>query len=379
MKGTIRNLWCLLAAVLLCLCVSPAALAAEESLDLSGLKHTGVQAAVEQLKALPGLKTADLGEERENGPTWADIRALEEAAPQAAFSYRFTLYGKSFTLQDEEMDLNHIPVNDRGELVRQVIACMPRLRWLCMDSCGVSNEDMASIREDFPEIEVVWRIWFGTAYSVRTDVEKILASQPYIGGNLMSEELNRTIVYCSKLKYLDLGHNHEIRDISFVRGMPDLEVLILALNHLGDLSPLEDCPKLEYLEIFMSDVSDLTPLKDLKELRHLNMCDCFEIVDITPLYGLDLERLSFGNYSNIPKDQIEEFKRLHPDCWVDDFSSNPSQTGWRWNIDYDDDPEYMAKDYYQAGIHPRYALLIEQFGYHGENSDYSYSWLDPNY
>ena len=86
MKGTIRNLWCLLAVVLLCLCVAPAALAAEESLDLSDLKHTGVKAAVEQLKALPDLKTVDLGEERENGPTWADIRAMEEAAPQAAFS-----------------------------------------------------------------------------------------------------------------------------------------------------------------------------------------------------------------------------------------------------------------------------------------------------
>ena len=64
---------------------------------------------------------------------------------------------------------------------------------------------------------------------------------------------------------------------------------------------------------------------------------------------------------------------------MDDFSYNPSQVGWRWNSDYDNDPDYMAKDYYLPGCHPRYALLREQFGYSGENSAYSYSWLDPNY
>lgn len=51
-----------------------------------------------------------------------------------------------------------------------------------MDSCGVSDEEMAAIRDDFPDVNVVWRIWFGTGYSVRTDVEKILASQPQRAG-----------------------------------------------------------------------------------------------------------------------------------------------------------------------------------------------------
>ena len=50
------------------------------------------------------------------------------------------------------------------------------------DYCGVSNEAMAQIRDENPNVEVVWRIWFGENYSVRTDVERILASKPTVGG-----------------------------------------------------------------------------------------------------------------------------------------------------------------------------------------------------
>ena len=350
-----------------------------ESLDLSALKEEDLEQALAGLAQMKKLKRVELGEERGEELSWDAILQLEEAAPQAAFDYRFTLYGRSFSLQDKEMDLNHTGIYDGGELVRQVIACMPRLNYLCMDSCGVSNEDMAAIRDDFPNIEVVWRIWFGNCYSVRTNVEKILASQAGIGGNLTSEELNRTIVYCTKLKYLDLGHNLEIRDISFLNAMPEMEVLILAINHLGDISPIANCPKLEYLELFMSDISDLSPLKDLKELRHLNISDCPEIRDISPLFGLDLERLSLGAVYSFPPEQIEEFKSLHPDCWVDDYGYDASQGGWRWSSDYDDDPDYKQMDYYIAGCHPRYALLRQQFGYRGDYSDYSFTWLDPNY
>ena len=384
----------LLAALLLALCLGGTALAEGENLTLPGGKTVSADSKkldlsalteeqADQLPALlaemPALTTVELGEEREDGPTWEQILAMEQAAPQAAFRYAFTLYGRAFTLSDTKMDLNHIRMTDGGALVRRVIACMPRLTWLCMDSCHVSNEDMAAIRDDFPEVEVVWRIFFGRAYSVRTDVEKILASRADIGGNLTSEELNRTIVYCTKLKYLDLGHNREIRDISFLYAMPEMEVLILAINHLGDLTPLASCPKLEFLELFMSDIDDLTPLSELTELRHLNISDCPYLTDITPIYGLELERLSLGYNTVVPPEQIEEFRRLHPDCWVDDFSGVPSQTGWRFTDAFDNDPDYKAKDYYYPGCHPRYALLRKQFGYNGDYSDYSYSWLDPNY
>lgn len=375
---------------ILCLCFAALAASASAetpaaapegavSLDLSALTHEEVPEAIALLKTLPALETVELGEERPDGPDWADIRALEDAAPQAAFHYRFTLWKRGFTLQDEELDLNHLHVREEGvPLVREVLACMPKLRWLCMDSCKVSNESMAAIRDDFPEIEVVWRIWFGKCYSVRTDVEKILASQAGIGGNLTSRELNEELIYCTKLKYLDLGHNWEIRDLSFLSYMPELEVLILAINHVGDLTPIADCPKLEYIELFMTDICDLTPLSELHGLRHLNIGMCEKLADITPLYGLELERLYIGTKTLVPREQMEEYARLHPDCEVDMTHEDTSIGAWRYTTAHDNDPEYMAQDYYLAGCAPRYALLRVQFGYHGENSDYSFSWKDPN-
>ena len=346
---------------------------------LNELSHDGVKEAVAVLRQLPQLRMVELGEERENGPTWADIRALEDAAPQAEFYYSFTLYKKPFTLQDREMDLNHIRIEDEGALVREVVACMPKLEWLCMDSCKVSNKAMAEIRDEFPAVEVVWRVWFGSAYSVRTDVEKILASNPGVGGNLTSDELNKVLIYCTKVKYLDLGHNWSIRDASFVSYMPELEVLILAINHLEDISPLADCPKLEYLELFMTDFDDLSPLAGLRELRHLNIGINMHITDLSPLYGLELERLYIGSSTGIPREQMEEYARLHPDCEIDMTHEDTSVGAWRFTDAWDNDPDYMAQDYYLVGCAPRYALLREQFGYHGDNSDYSFSWKDPNY
>ena len=368
----------------LCLCLAAAltvtAAADAAEVDWSALTHEEVADAIALLHADPAIERVELGEEREGGPSWADIRALEEAAPQAEFSYRFRLWKREFSLQDEELDLNHLHVREEGvPLVREVIACMPHLRWLCMDSCKVSNETMAALRDEFPEIEVVWRVSFGKAYSVRTDVEKILASNPGVGGNLTSEELNETLIYCTKLRYLDLGHNWEIRDLSFLSYMPELEVLILAINHVSDLSPLADCPKLEYLELFMTDIEDLSPLSELHELRHLNIGMCEKLADMTPLYGLELERLYIGTKTQIPPEQMEEYARLHPDCEMDTTHEDTSIGAWRFTTAWDEDEEYKAQDYYLAGCAPRYALLRVQFGYHGEASDYSYSWKDPNY
>ena len=201
-----------------------------DRVDLSALRATEVERVLPRLRLMPRLRLVELGSERAEGPDWEQIRELEEAAANADLRYRFTIGDRTFDLADTELDLNHIPMTDEGEQVRRIIACMPNLNYLCMDSCGVSNEAMAAIRDDYPWVEVVWRIWFGDCYSVRTNVEKILASIPGIGGNLKSEELDRTLIYCTKVKYLDLGHNVTIRDVEFLRYMPNLEVLILAMT-----------------------------------------------------------------------------------------------------------------------------------------------------
>ena len=102
---------------------------------------------------------------------------------------------------------------------------MNHCTYLDMDGTDVANEELGKLRELFPETKIVWRVWFGTNYSVRTDAERILASKPTVGGMIYDPS---PLQYCTEIKYLDLGHNDEMVDLSFTMYMPKLEVLIIA-------------------------------------------------------------------------------------------------------------------------------------------------------
>ncbi len=340
----------------------------DTSLSLPELDAAGAKELLPLLPAMKELSSVDLGREAEGRNFgFADLALLQAARPELDFAYRFTLFGKEFSTLDTAMDLNHIPMTDGGAAVREAVACMPRLTVLDMDSCGVSNEDMAAIRDAFPDVEVIWRIWFANNYSVRTNVERILASAPTIGGNV-GDGNSEPLKYCTKVKYLDLGHNHLISDISFVSYMPDLEVCILAMNIISDISPLADCPHLEYLELQSNYVEDLTPLSGLQELRHLNVAYYYGLSDISPLYNLTkLERLWLGCLNGVPAEQVAEMQRRAPQCVIDtSVGEDPTAGAWRYDPDEKD------------GLAKRYALLREQFG--GYTRDiYSYSWNDPLY
>jgi len=330
----------------------------DTDIDVIGMSPAEADCLIQILPAMPNIKNVNLGNDSAAYPlSWEKIAALQSACPTAEFSYDFTFYGKKFSLNDKLMDLNHIPMTDGGAAVCEVIACMPKLEYLDMDFCGVSNEDMAAIRDAFPNVKVVWRIWFGENYSVRTDVEKILASQPWHGGELTTENI-QPIIYCADLKYLDIGHNPSLESVDFLRYLPNLEVAILAMCDIDDISSLSNCPKLEFLEIQTTSVADLSPLAELKNLRHLNIGYLHNLKDISPLYGLtELERLWIGCVTPIPDEQVKIMQEKAPDCIINTTAYDPHNE-WRYG-------------------HPRYELLVQQFGY--DTLDYSFYWLDPKY
>lgn len=337
-------------------------------IDLSRAQLPEVQKLISYLPYMADVKSIDLGAESNGLIGWDEVSAINAACPDAELIYSFSLYGKDFTLADTELNLFHIKIDDDGALVKKIVACMPNLTYVDMDSCGVSGESMAEIRDMLPNANVVWRVWFGERYSVRTDVEKILASNPGLGGEITPEN-SVELKYCTKVKYLDLGHNSYMSDLSFLAYMPDLEVLIIAMAPWDDLSPLANCTKLEYAEIQTSGLNDLTPLAGLKNLRHLNIGYCFVLHDLSPIYDLELERLWIGRYTPIPPEQIEEYKRRHPDCEVNTTTHvDPNAEGWR----------YLGWDEYGVTIYaPRYGLLRDQFGYQEAPYCYSYYWNDP--
>ena len=337
--------------------------------DLSGITDEDVPAVVEALGQMEAVESLIVGDDKTTPLTWDSMTALHEAAPDAVIDYAFTLFKKNFNLSDEEMDLKYVRMDDEGALVSQVAHCMTKLRFLDMDSCEVSNEAMAELRDSLPQAEVVWRVNFGRFYTARTNVTKILASMPGKAGELVHNNV-MALQYCTKVKYLDLGHNNFLDTIEFCRYMPDLEVLIVGMTFVEDFSPLENCPKLEYLEAMTSRLHDLTPLSNLKNLRHLNICFDFAVTDISPLYNLtELERLWIGAQVPVPPEQIEKMQEMAPNCVINVTALDPTEEGWR-TVDY-------GTEVPNSTIAARYLLLKQQFGYKEE--DFSYQWNDPLY
>ena len=325
-----------------------------ETLDLSGRGHADAPELLRYLPVMRKLRSVDLGSDENLGHfVWEDITAMEAARPETEFQYAFTLFGKAFSLTDRTMDLNHIPMDDRGEAVRQAAQCMPKLRRLEMDSCGISNRDMLALRDALPRVKVVWRVWIADHYSVRTDTKRLLASMPGQGGNVDDDDAE-ALSCCTDVRYLDLGHNVVISDISFVSSMPELRVAVLAMNDWSDASPLANCPHLEYLELQTTSLSDLTPLAGLKELKHLNICYLYDLPQ--------LERLWIGCLDPVPESQIAHMQKLAPDCEINTTTYDPTMGGWR----FDENGDFV----------PRYALLRRQFGNYALES-YAFSWNDP--
>ena len=350
----------------------------ETKLDLSALSHRDVAKTAELLKQMPDLQTVELGtdgawtgvqpelsdettamdrpEAATRDLSWADLRTLQEAAPDAEFFYKFCFYGREFTTQDEKMDLNHSTMTDNGEAVRNILPLMKQCKKLDMDSCGVPSEEMAKIRDAYPDMDVVWRIWFGYNFSCRTDIELLIDSY-YAEG--MTDERTKDLKYCTKVKRLDMGHNPDLHDWSFLSCMPDLEICIITVGGWKQIDMLKDLTNLEYLEICpishdYCGVLDLSPLENLTNLEHLNICGASETSHWEVLKNLTkLKRLWIGRWTaeGFPEGAIEELKEALPNTEINTTEDAAAVGSWKGGDG-------------QTGPFPeRYALLREQMQY----------------
>lgn len=334
------------------------------SFDMRGMSVAECEAAAAKLALLPELKSVRLGGEG-GAHDWKSLARLRALLPEPVFKYNFRLYGVDCDLSDASLNFSHIPIEDNAAALRKVIPLMSELSYVDMDTTGVSNQEMEKLRKDFPDVKFVWRVWFGEAYSVRTDVQRILASKPTAGGMLYPWDVE-ALSCCHDVVFLDLGHNRQLTDISFVAQMPKLEVAILAMCEWTDATPLTNCPELEYLEMQTTMCSDLRPIAKLSNLKHLNIAGNVEIEDISPLYTMtQLKRLYLGSMNRVPDEQVEEFRRRVPDCEFDTLVyDDPTGGHWRW----DGDGELVE----------RYWLLRMQFGRYDDDA-FSFWWNDPLY
>ena len=314
-----------------------------EALDLSDLGTHQVSAAASALELLPELKTVQLPEEL----PLEDYITLKTAAPQAQFAYSFELFGQTVTTETEALSYSHVEIGNEGaaEFAR-VLPCLDKLQELRIEYCGIDDETMAQLRDAFPEKNIAWRVIYGWASSW-SDAETIWA----IGG--FSDQQFESLKYCTKVKYLDIGHNG-IYSLEFVKYMPDLEVLIIENDYVSDLSALATCRNIEYLEVGETQVTDVSPLAACTSLEHLKIGGLLGLTDISPLYDLpNLKRLYGLCDVNVPREQVDYIKSIMPNTEIDfDYYPKGAVNGGRWR--YADD----------GSLVPRYQLLHDQIGYY---------------
>lgn len=306
-------------------------------LDLSGMDAAQVAALSEKLRFLPELSKISLMDENGRSKlSIADVKALTAAAPNAVIDYSFELFGKILNTADETVAFENVQIGNEGEqAIRDALDILTNCTYFKLDDCGIDNEILASIRDDYPDTEVVWRVHVWER-SWLTDTEVLRAV--YHVDDTNSEPLK----YLTKVKYIDMGHNTEMVDISFVATMPDLEMVIFSGAPIVDLAPLASCPKLEFLELaWCGLLKDISPLSACKNLKFINLGHT-AVSDLSPLDGLPLEQLSFvnsGNKVGFTEADWAAIQARHPDCWITyeplhDGGATPYSVGWRYQEDH---------------------------------------------
>ena len=295
--------------------------------DLSAITSEDVDTVLQQLELLPGIVEVQLmNGEGSSNLSLTDVQKLQEARPQTHFAYSFTLFGQTLSTDTERVEYKNQKIGNEGEeQIRQALDVMDKCTYFKLDNCRLSNEVLAQLREDYRDrTKIVWRIWFGDGTSL-TDAEIIRSTYNVEDDNC------HDLVYCEDVRYIDFGHNEWLDGCEFIRGMPNLEFIILSGAPIKDLSPFENCKKLRILEIaFCMYITDLTPLAGCESLEMLNIGET-RVKDLSPLDDLNITML-MASGARVPQEERDRFASVHPDCWAS-YRGNQYGSGWRYDED----------------------------------------------
>lgn len=295
-------------------------------LDLSGMQPEQLEEVCSLLSLLPDVAQVELMDSSGNSALgMADVKQLMQALPQAQFHYTFDLFGKTVSTMEERVEFEDQKIGDEGQqLLRDALAIMPNCTYLRLEDCGFSNEVLGSIQAEYPNTKIAWRVYFGGQYSVMTDEDTLRTVYGVYNSHA------ETLKYLTSLKYIDMGHNTELTDISFTAYMPDLEILILSGSPVKDLTPLANCKKLVWLELAECRyIEDISPLEACESLRFLNISFA-KVRDLSPIEALPLERFVYLD-PQLDEETQTAFQESHPDCWVRFTGTNPLSLGWKYD------------------------------------------------
>lgn len=311
-----------------------------EVVDLSAMTAGDIPEAIEKLPLFPEktyveLMAADgtctLGKEQ--------VAKLVAAVPTVRFHYEFELFGRTVSSTEERITFKKLNLSPSDEpTIREALSLMAPGTALILDNCGLKSELLASIREDYPNVELAWRVFFGLygRYSNLTNDETIRAV--YNVTNDTCSEMQ----YLRGAKYIDMGHNDSLTDVSFLAYMPNLEILILSGSVVTDLSGIENCKKLEFLELANClKLEDISPLEGCSGLKYLNICKT-KVSSLAALEHLPIKNL-FCKVTKVNAEEQTAFKQAHPGSTAVFTGVEPyAGPGWRYV-----DNGYTYTDFYK--------------------------------
>ena len=283
-----------------------------EELDVTGV----TDGELELLQLLPELKTLHLKNPEADPETVAQLRSTY---PKADISWEVEIAGVSFPDDTKEVDLSAVLESSTAQTaagtaagtqtavgaqtttktqtttgaaagtqstketqstapavtlnledLEKKMSYLSDAKQVFLGKCGLDNEELAALRERVRDsYKLVWTVQLGKKLTARTDDTTFMPVREHVYYFLDEDAYN--LRYCEDMLCVDVGHMG-LTNIDFVKGMPHLQILILAHNgQLQDISPISSCKELIFLELDWSAVKDFTPLVGCTSLEDLNI------------------------------------------------------------------------------------------------------------
>lgn len=314
-----------------------------ETLDFSG-KTVDLSALLGELAGLSNLKSIVFGEETF---ALADQIALAKAYPQISFVWNVQLLEDLSVRSDvTELDLRKYQVPDAAAF-SDALVLFPNLTLLDMCGTGPSDEEMAAMRAQYPRIKFVWYIHIYN-WVIRTDIKgfstgnrsrfpngggRYVAGEALFSYHKIHAEDFEVLKYCTDLIALDIGHCTRLGNVDFLKYVPNLQYLDIALCNLEDISVLENMHDLVYLQMMYNYISDPSPIKNNTKLRYVNASNNTLTSADVFLSLPNLERL-WINCSGLSDEQIAAMstalKAKLPDIVIKASQDNPEYAMSAW-------------------------------------------------
>ncbi len=252
----------------------------------------------------------------------------------------------------------------------------PNLKRVDMFATQIDRDHVSLLENALPGVAFGWKLQlmkYKNKHIVRTDADYFSTLHGQCPNHNDSDFL--LIGYCTGLLALDLGHNY-LKDLSFLRNMPRLRVLILGENPtLKNIDPISELRDLEYLELFTCGITDISPLAKLPNLTDLNLCNN-KVQDWRPLKEMkQLRRLWISGMcaKKMTAEERRELQEALPDTEIVFSSKSPTSGGWRFFNDSkgNKDPENRVPHYdviYRMSQENRYIPFEESPPLPGEEA-----------